>query len=76
MARFNDGPRRGGSGGFSRSFNSGPREMSKATCSDCGQETEVPFEPDGKRPVYCRNCYQKHKKPRRDFGGRNSYQDE
>ena len=26
-----------------RSF--GPREMSKAVCSDCGEECEVPFKP-------------------------------
>ena len=43
------------------------REMHKVTCSDCGQETEVPFKPDGSRPVYCRDCFQKHKKP--SFGG-------
>ncbi|MBU4009488.1 MAG: hypothetical protein KJ882_01875, partial [Proteobacteria bacterium] len=23
----------------------GPREMNKVTCSDCGQEAEVPFKP-------------------------------
>jgi len=43
------------------------REMHKVTCSDCGQETEVPFKPDGTRPVYCRECYQKHKKPRDNY---------
>jgi len=43
----------------------GPREMHKATCSDCGQETEVPFKPIEGRPVYCRDCYQKHKTDRR-----------
>ena len=42
------------------------REMHKVTCSECGQETEVPFKPDGERPIYCRDCFQKHKKPRRD----------
>jgi CxxC-x17-CxxC domain-containing protein len=52
---------RGGSGGFRPS---GPREMHKATCADCGQETEVPFQPSGDRPVYCRECYQKHKPKR------------
>ncbi|MDO8726787.1 MAG: hypothetical protein Q7J35_12030, partial [Candidatus Methanoperedens sp.] len=31
---------------------------------DCGQETEVPFAPSGDRPVYCRECYQKHKPKR------------
>lgn len=45
------------------------RSMHKVTCSECGKETEVPFQPDGERPVYCRDCYQKHKKPRRDFNG-------
>ncbi len=42
------------------------RPMHKVTCSECGKETEVPFKPDGERPVYCQDCYQKHKKPRRD----------
>jgi CxxC-x17-CxxC domain-containing protein len=43
---------------------SGPREMHKATCADCGKETEVPFKPSGDRPVYCQECYQKHKPKR------------
>jgi CxxC-x17-CxxC domain-containing protein len=42
------------------------RELHKVQCSDCGKETEVPFVPDGERPVYCRDCFQNHKKPRRD----------
>ncbi|MEM2138841.1 MAG: CxxC-x17-CxxC domain-containing protein [Candidatus Woesearchaeota archaeon] len=46
--------------GFRRSF--GPREMHKAVCADCGQECEVPFKPIEGKPVYCRNCYQNHKK--------------
>ena len=28
-----------------------------ATCSQCGKETEVPFEPREGRPVYCSDCY-------------------
>jgi CxxC-x17-CxxC domain-containing protein len=53
--------------GFERreSFSSGPREMHKATCAECKKECEVPFKPDGSRPVYCRDCFQKHK-PQRD----------
>jgi CxxC-x17-CxxC domain-containing protein len=47
-----------------RGFNRPPREMHKVTCADCGKETEVPFKPDGTRPVYCRDCYQKHKPKR------------
>ncbi len=40
------------------------REMHSVTCSECKKETEVPFKPDGQRPVYCRECFQSHKKPR------------
>ena len=43
----------------------GDREMHQVTCADCGKETEVPFKPDGRRPVYCRDCYQNHRPPRR-----------
>ncbi len=42
----------------------GPREMHKATCSDCGKECEVPFKPAEDRPVYCRDCLPKHRKPK------------
>jgi CxxC-x17-CxxC domain-containing protein len=42
------------------------REMFKATCADCKQECEVPFKPSEDRPVYCRDCYQKHRPPRTD----------
>ncbi|HOT06402.1 MAG TPA: hypothetical protein PLI05_03785 [Methanotrichaceae archaeon] len=38
--------------------------MHDAVCSDCGNQTQVPFKPDGVRPVYCRDCYQKHRPPR------------
>lgn len=55
---------RGGGGGYGRGGGGfgGPREYHKATCSDCGQECEVPFKPTEGRPVYCRDCFQKHKK--------------
>lgn len=53
---------RGGSGDFR---DRPPREMHKAICADCKQETEVPFKPSGDRPVYCRECYQKRRPPKR-----------
>ena len=56
---YGNKPFRGGSGG---GFG-GPREMHDATCADCGQQTQVPFKPAAGRPVYCRECYQNHKKP-------------
>ncbi len=33
------------------------REMFKATCSQCGGLAEVPFQPRGDKPVYCRDCF-------------------
>lgn len=49
-----------GGGGFRSNF--GPREMHKAVCSDCKKECEVPFKPTEGKPVYCRDCFQNHKK--------------
>lgn len=34
-----------------------PREMFTATCSNCSATTEVPFNPRGDKPVYCRDCF-------------------
>jgi len=49
-----------------RSYDRSPRTMTKAVCSDCGQECEVPFVPTAGRPVYCKVCWEKHRPPRRD----------
>lgn len=43
----------GGGGG-----NSGP-DLYETTCWHCGKKTKVPFEPDGIRPVYCKDCLEK-----------------
>jgi CxxC-x17-CxxC domain-containing protein len=48
--------RGGGYGGDS--YNRGPRQMYPAVCSQCGKETEVPFQPTAGKPVYCRECFQ------------------
>jgi CxxC-x17-CxxC domain-containing protein len=61
---------RGDSGGYGGGYSSGssfgsgggygsrgPREMFPATCSSCGQETEVPFRPTSGKPVYCSACF-------------------
>ncbi|MFH1504992.1 MAG: CxxC-x17-CxxC domain-containing protein [Candidatus Omnitrophota bacterium] len=37
------------------------RNFVKATCAECNKECEVPFRPSGDRPVYCRECFSKHK---------------
>lgn len=40
-----------------RGHRRGPRPQFTVTCSACGVETTVPFEPKDGRPVYCSECY-------------------
>lgn len=55
--------RKFGGGGFGRrddrGFDRGEKEMFKATCASCGNGCEVPFKPNGSRPIYCRECFKK-----------------
>lgn len=47
---------RGGSndrGSFSKPM------LHPATCADCGNRCEVPFKPNGKKPIFCSNCFVK-----------------
>lgn len=37
------------------------RKMYDAVCSGCGKAAKVPFRPIRGRPVYCRECYPKHR---------------
>jgi CxxC-x17-CxxC domain-containing protein len=50
---YSSGGYGGGGGGYGRQ----EREMFSATCSTCGQEARVPFQPRGDKPVYCSNCF-------------------
>ena len=51
-ARASFGQRQGG-GGARQSF--------PITCSQCGKQDTVPFQPRGDRPVLCRDCFQKNR---------------
>jgi len=59
----------GRSGGYGRSDRGSrfgrrddrPREMFDAKCADCGNECQIPFKPKEDRPVYCNECFQKHR---------------
>ena len=33
-----------------------PAELHPAVCNTCGAATEVPFRPDGLRPIFCLPC--------------------
>jgi CxxC-x17-CxxC domain-containing protein len=35
--------------------------MFSVICDDCGATTQVPFQPRDDRPVYCQDCFAKHK---------------
>ena len=37
----------------------GPMTHYKATCSNCGDQCEVPFKPVNGKPVFCRKCFVK-----------------
>jgi len=49
----------------------GEREMFTATCSACGQEASVPFQPSSDKPVYCSSCFQQRRGNERS--GRGGY---
>lgn len=36
------------------------REMHQAVCSSCGKNCSLPFKPNGRKPVYCSDCFQKN----------------
>ena len=57
-----------GSGGGGRRDGGYNREKFHAVCDDCGNDCEVPFKPTSGKPIYCDNCFSKHK-PRDDRGG-------
>jgi CxxC-x17-CxxC domain-containing protein len=62
--------RDGGQGG---SYGSRSREMFPAVCSQCGKETQVPFQPRDDRPVYCSDCYRSMRGESSSYGGGSSY---
>jgi CxxC-x17-CxxC domain-containing protein len=48
----------GGGGGGGGGYDRPQRQMYAATCSTCGKETQVPFQPRGDKPVYCSECFE------------------
>jgi CxxC-x17-CxxC domain-containing protein len=38
------------------------RAETRTNCSECGEETTVPFKPTQGRPVLCRTCFSKKQK--------------
>jgi CxxC-x17-CxxC domain-containing protein len=57
--------RSGGGSSYGGGGGGGSREMFTATCSQCGQEARVPFQPRGDKPVYCSSCFETKRPARR-----------
>lgn len=47
---------------------SAERELFVTTCSQCGKEARVPFQPRGDKPVYCSDCF-RASKPSAGYAG-------
>lgn len=57
--------RAGGGSSYGGGYGSRPeRQMYPAICSNCGRETEVPFQPRNDKPVYCSDCFQEQRAAR------------
>lgn len=52
---FGGGARRGGGDRFSDDRPA----MHSAVCNACNVDCEVPFKPNGRKPIYCSNCFRK-----------------
>ena len=59
----------GGGGGYERA----PRQMFDTVCSECGKETQVPFQPRGDKPVYCSDCFASKRQNSYSSGGGGGY---
>lgn len=58
----------GGGGGGGGGYGYGrEREMFSATCSNCGKEARVPFQPRTDRPVYCSDCFEQFRAQRPSY---------
>ncbi len=57
-----EAPGEAGSPGADRGPRPAMRASYQAICSGCGAPTHVPFQPDPKRPAYCRTCFQSRRR--------------
>jgi CxxC-x17-CxxC domain-containing protein len=77
--RSSGGFNKGGFRGAPKRDFSAPPELHQATCARCHKTCEVPFRPNGKKPVLCKDCFassrpdapaQGHAHARPSFGSR------
>jgi CxxC-x17-CxxC domain-containing protein len=64
-------PSFGGGDSRPRDFHRGGDERPEsfdAICASCGKECRVPFKPNGRKPVYCLNCFKKDGDDKPSYG--------
>lgn len=50
-------------------------EMHDAVCNACGAECQVPFRPNGRKPIYCNNCFKRDEsESTQRFGGNSNFE--
>ncbi len=69
--KFGDdrGPRKFGFG----ARGNGPATLHDATCAECNSPCQVPFRPNGRKPVLCGNCFKKDEGGERRSYGRPAF---
>ena len=75
MGNYNRDNKRPSGGSRFGDRDGGKPSMHRATCSNCGNNCEVPFKPTGSKPVFCSVCFEKQGnggKPSRFGNDRNS----
>jgi len=77
---FSRDRRNSGGRDFARRDFDKPQMMHKTICSNCGKECEVPFKPNGSKPVFCRECFQANRtgestRPANDYQRRPNFED-
>ena len=72
---YSSGGYGGGGGGYSSGggYDRPQRQMYPAVCSECGKETQVPFQPRGDKPVYCSDCFASRRQGAGYGGGGGGY---
>ena len=50
----------------------GRHEMTNVTCDACGVSCQVPFKPNGRKAIYCNDCFYKNSSNSSDYQGARS----
>ena len=49
-------------------------KLFEAVCDKCGNKCDLPFEPTGNKPIYCRSCFRESQGSNERFGQKNRFE--